>query len=586
MFTLLQRRPLSILIVCGLVWLASCAAPLASRPTESPASVPTVQDLFASPSPSNLPEATETAAEPEIHPDAQVILKVETEGPVRPISEHIYGMSFADTTQITELGLSVNRWGGNGTTRYNWQYDISNRASDWFFQNIPNPNDAPEKLPDGSSSDKFVELNQSAGVQTILTIPMIGWTPRSREFACGFSVELYGQQQYTDSWHPECGNGVGQDGKYITGNDPADTSSPIDEHFVQEWIQHLNDKYGTADEGGVLLYNLDNEPMLWNVVHRDVHPEAVGYDEVRDLTYRYAAALKAVDPGAKTLGPSEWGWSAYFYSARDLEAEISLLKPDQLAHGGTPFLAWYLQQMKNYEQEHGLRILDYLDVHYYPQAGGIAFGEAGDANFQQLRLRSTRSLWDPEYVDESWIDEPVMLIPRLQAWVNEYYPGTKLALTEYNFGGLEDLNGALTQAEVLGVFGREGLDLATLWSPPSIDQPGAFAFRMYRNYDGKGGHFGNLSLPSSSSDPEQLSVFAARQESNSDLTLMVINKTSNPIRTQIQISGLATDVSGQIYQYSGADLGAVQRLPDLVPDSDNWMYDFPAESITLLVFKQ
>jgi hypothetical protein len=67
---------------------------------------------------------------------------------------------------------------------------------------------------------------------------------------------------------------------------------------------------------------------------------------------------------------------------------------------------------------------------------------------------------------------------------------------------------------------------------------------------------------------------------------MVINKTSNPIRTQIQISGLATDVSGQIYQYSGADLGAVQRLPDLVPDSDNWMYDFPAESITLLVFKQ
>jgi hypothetical protein len=479
----------------------------------------------------------------------------------------------------------VNRWGGNGTTRYNWKADISNRASDWFFQNIPNPSDAPEKLPDGSTADLFVELNQSAGAQTILTIPMIGWTPRSREFACGFSVELYGAQQYTDGWHPECGNGVGPDGKYITGNDPEDTSIPIDERFVQEWIQHLSDKYGSAEEGGVLLYNLDNEPMLWNVVHRDVHPQAVGYDEVRDLTYRYAAALKAVDPGAKTLGPSEWGWSAYFYSARDLESKISLWKPDQVAHGSLPYMAWYLEQMKSYEQEHGLRILDYLDVHYYPQAGGIALSAAGDANAQQLRLRSTRSLWDPEYIDESWIDEPVMLIPRLRGWIEEYYPGTKLAITEYNFGGLEDINGALAQADVLGIFGREGLDLATLWSPPAIDQPGAFAFRMYRNYDGKGSRFGNLSLPSSSSDPNQLSVFAARQEDSGDLTLMVINKSSNPIPTQILISELAVDASAQVYQYSRADLGAIEKLPDFVPGADAWVYSFPAESISLFVFK-
>ena len=93
-----------------------------------------------------------------------------------------------------------------------------------------------------------------------------------------------------------------------------------------------------------------------------------------------------------------------------------------------------------------------------------------------LRLRSTRSLWDPTYADESWIadvqDGPyVRLIPRMRDWVNANYPGTKLAVTEYNWGGLESINGALAQADVLGIFGREGLDLATIWGPPSTGQP-------------------------------------------------------------------------------------------------------------------
>src|SRR3712207_7920754 len=45
--------------------------------------------------------------------------------------------------------------------------------------------------------------------------------------------------------------------------------------------------------------NLDNEPMLWNETHREVHPVPMSYDELRNRTYRYAAAINAVDPGAK-----------------------------------------------------------------------------------------------------------------------------------------------------------------------------------------------------------------------------------------------------------------------------------------------
>jgi len=127
-------------------------------------------------------------------------------------------------------------------------------------------------------------------------------------------------------------------------------------------------------------------------------------------------------------------------------------------------VAWYLQQMKAYQTLHGTRLLDYLDLHHYPQADGVALGSAASAATQALRPRSKRSLWDPSYMDESWISDlqpggvAVQMIPRMKAWVNENYPGTKLAITEYNWGALENINGALAQADVFGIFGREGLE--------------------------------------------------------------------------------------------------------------------------------
>ena len=319
------------------------------------------------------------------------------------ISPYIYGVNFAEQELAEALRLPINRWGGNATTRYNWQNDVSNRASDWFFENIPNENDNVAALPNGSAADKFIEQNSATGTETLMTIPLIGWTPKQRERDCGFAVSKYGTQQSVDPWNTDCGNGVLEDGTVITGNDPLDSSIAIDETFVQAWLQHLIGRYGNANNGGVKFYSLDNEPMLWNQVHRDVYPQPLSYDELRDRTYRYGRALKTIDPTAQTFGPAVWGWTAYFYSALDWSADGAWwANPlDRNAHGGTPFLEWYLQQMQAYEQQHGVRILDYLDIHFYPQH--VALSPAGDEAMQALRLRSTRSLWDPTYTDESGI---------------------------------------------------------------------------------------------------------------------------------------------------------------------------------------
>src|SRR4029079_18488548 len=133
-------------------------------------------------------------------------------------------------------------------------------------------------------------------------------------------------------------------------------------------------------------------------------------------------------------------------------------------------------------------LLDVLALHYYPQAG--EFWPGGTATSTQLlRNRSTRALWDPNYFDEAWIGTEVKLIPRMKAWRDEHYPGLLLGVTEYNWGAEGHMNGATAQADILGIFGREGLDIATRWTTPEDDDPKPAlrpvfrAMQMYRNYD-------------------------------------------------------------------------------------------------------
>ena len=136
----------------------------------------------------------------------------------------------------------------------------------------------------------------------------------------------------------------------------------------------------------------DNEPALWQGTHRDIHPQRLGYDELWTKTEQRAAAVKAADPTAATLGPSDWGWCAYFFAPIDDPNDACATGPDRQAHGDVPLAEWYLAQARAYQQRTGVRLLDYFDEHYYPQANQVALNPAGDAATQALRLRTTRSL--------------------------------------------------------------------------------------------------------------------------------------------------------------------------------------------------
>ncbi|MGI8689866.1 MAG: glycoside hydrolase family 44 protein [Thermomicrobiales bacterium] len=504
-------------------------------------------------------------------------LRVDATANRHAINPEIYGMDFADPALARELRLPVDRWGGDATSRYNWQTNTSNTGSDYYFENIYQDSSI-ENIYQHQSADQFIDADRAHQTKSVMTVPLIGYvskaSPHDHPYACAFGTDLYGPQQAVDPWDPRCGSGLRPNGTNVTGNNPLDTSIAIGPSFDQQWVTHFVSRYGTAASGGVAYYDLDNEPTLWGATHRDVHPTEVTYDELTGTTTLYAAAVKAGDPTAQVLGPSDWGWPAYF------DTNVA---GDRAAHGNLPLARWYLQQMHAYEQRHGTRILDYFDEHFYPQSPGVALGTAGDAATQALRLRSTRSLWDPTYVSEDWINAPIALIPTFRGWVASDYPGTKLAIGEYNWGGLESVNGALAEADVLGIFGREGMDVAALWDPPTASQPGAFAFRMYRNYDGLGSTYGDTWVQSTSADQSQLAIYGAQRTSDKAMTLMVINKTGGALTSTLALAGYTPAPAAQAYTYSQANAQAILRQPDLSITASGLTATFPANSITMIV---
>ncbi len=326
---------------------------------------------------------------------------------------------------------------------------------------------------------------------------------------------------------PDAGNGVRNNGTAVTGNDPHDANQPVDSAYQLGWLQHLLARWGTAANGPLRYYLLDNEPSIWHATHRDVHPTGATMDEILNRMIDYASRVKSVDPTALVAGPEEWGWSGYFYSGYDQQwGETHGWNgplPDRTSHGNQDYLSWLLDQIRTNDQRNGRRLLDVLSVHYYPQGG--EFGDDVSSAMQLRRNQSTRSLWDPAYVDQTWINDKVMLIPRLHQWADTYYPGTKIAITEYNWGAEGAINGATAQADILGIFGRERLDLATRWTTPDASTPTYKAIRMYRNYDGSHSTFGDVSVSAEGPDVDDVAPFAAVRSSDNALTIMIVTKT-------------------------------------------------------------
>jgi mannan endo-1,4-beta-mannosidase len=239
------------------------------------------------------------------------------------------------------------------------------------------------------------------------------------------------------------------------------------------------------------------------------------------------------------------------------------------------YVEYFLAAMHDASKRQGRRLLHALDIHWYPESRGTKRITDDDASAKTIeaRLQAPRSFWDESYVERSWITQesqkPVRLLPWFQEMISKRFPGTYLTMTEYNFGGTKHVSGGLAQVDVLGVFGREGVFMSNYWGnaagvgdlPPYV----AAAFRLFRNYDGKGGKFGDTAVLASSPNQDLLSVFAATDAKNPKrLTVIVVNKHQQHIYDgafDIGVAGGHTSAKTFVLDGEGTDIAPGADAP-------------------------
>lgn len=484
---------------------------------------------------------------------------------LQPISRFIYG---TNTVAPAAAGHTLERLGGNRWTAYNWETNASNAGSDWYFQNDSYLGGGT--APGGAVAptlQRTADRNQAA----LVTVPINGYVAADKN-ADG-DVRNSGPSYLQTRFKPlDPTKGAA----FSLTPDTADGYV-----YADEFVNWVNTTYPNrqTDPTKPIWFSLDNEPDLWRSTHAAVHPNPVTYAELVQKTTDYASAIKAVAPGSLVFGPVSYGWNG-FTTLQDA--------PDA---AGRDFLNFYLAQMKAAGQTAGRRLVDALDLHWYPEAqgGGVRITEQNNsAAVVAARLQAPRSLWDPTYTETSWITQwstggPIDLINRMEGKIAAHYPGTKLAVTEYNYGGGDHISGGIAQADVLGVFGREGVYAASQWQLYASEPFVAGAFAMFRNFDGAGGTFGDTSVSATTTNTADSSVYASVDSADPNVLVVVaINKTAAALPATLDLKGVPAGSAAKFYTLTSASSSPQAAGQATVNTPSAFATTLPAYSVTTI----
>ncbi|MCM1133290.1 MAG: glycoside hydrolase [Ruminococcus flavefaciens] len=487
---------------------------------------------------------------------------VDFSGETKEISPYIYGINhYGHQDDMKNMTVTALRQGGNRMTAYNWENNASNAGSDWKHSSDNNlsssdrPADCVQKF-----SDEATKYNVD---YKLATLQLAGYVSADKD---GIVTEE--ESAPSDRWNEVV----------ITKNAPFDDEPDLTDGkvYMDEYVNYIINKLGDSTSAtGIQAYSLDNEPALWAHTHPRIHPEPVTIAEIAEKSISMASAVKKLDPNAEIFGPALYGYTAYDHLADDDDSdEWETIRDENNYHW---YLDCYLDQMKKASDEEGVRLLDVLDIHYYSESARVSAED---------RVQSVRTLYEKGFEENSWIGQwcqaNVPILPTIQASIDKYYPGTKLGITEYHFGGDDDPSGAIAQAEALGCYADHNVYFASLWGGSGYTLS---AINLYTNYNGKGGSFGDTLLSTSTEDVSKSSAYASiDSDDSSEVTVMVTNKDMNAEENaSIVLKGTDTEYkSAGIYAIYG-DSSDI-RLLDVVDVADNEVnVTLPAFSVAMVV---
>jgi hypothetical protein len=500
-----------------------------------------------------------------------------------PISKYIYGSNWGGGTDYT-----IRRSGGNRLTAYNWENNFSNAGADWWWNN---DNYMSSSTIPGKAITDFHNQALSQGQASIVTLQMAGYVSADKNGYVDCNTQAAPSSRFKKVV-------FAKGAPFVTN--PVTTDANV---YMDEFINFLVSTYGYAGTAnGVKFYCMDNEPDLWYDTggpwygtHWEVHPYDPCCVELKDKTIALAKAVKNVDPNAQLLGFVSYGFAGYlnFQGAPDWTSV-------QGSYGW--FINYFLDKMKVASDANGRRLIDALDVHWYPEAqdnaGNRITNTVNTNAMYTARMQAPRTLWDSSYVypnityptgevswiNQSWFAQYLPLIPRLKADIAQYYPDTNLAFTEYDYGGQTHWSGGIATADVLGIFGKYGVYIATYWGDGTYVDA---AIKMYTNYDGADSTFGNTEVYSTDTNKVDSSIYASVfDDSACELHLVVINKNiDNNITGTFNITSPQKFTSGRVWKFDNNSYNITETTAISSITNNSFTYTVPKTSVCHIVLQ-
>jgi fibronectin type 3 domain-containing protein len=470
----------------------------------------------------------------------------------KPISPYIYGINFYSGITGAPPLLTFDRAGGNRWTAYNWETNASNAGSDYLYDNDDYLSSS--SVP-AEAVRTFIAGDQSKGVASLVTFQLEGLVSADESGP----VSVANPPDLT-----RCKTVV--DKKSTVSNVPFTITPPTTDAnvYMDEFVWALDQKFlgmgifGASPTHPTFI-SLDNEPELWNSTHLEVQgATAVTSDSYISKTINLAKALKDQFPDVVIFGPVHYGFQGIYNWQGELGATPS---------GTNWFPDKYLQALETASTTYGKPLVDVYDFHWYVEeydSNGTRILDLTSATLSdaqvQLIVQSPRALWDPTFTDAGnsnpWIYQelgstPINLLGRLQTKINAENPGMKISITEYENGGWNHIAGTIAQADNLGIFGSQGLFAASFWPPNGTYSYALAGFRAYRGFDGANASFGDTSLEATSSNVQNVVVYASTDSTTPGRTVFVaINRSTSAQVTAI--NGATLSGTAHLYQITAA----------------------------------
>lgn len=470
---------------------------------------------------------------------------------VSVISPYIYGYNQDHESVNSADNWTIRRLGGNRLTAFNWENGASNAGSDYINSSdnrVPNLVGVPSADKDlpGEAYRLFHQNSINAGVQSIITFPILGWVAADKSGVVPSGPpssrwnQLVLQKGSAFSLTPDL-----NDGKV----------------YLDEGYNFLIQKFGNASSpNGIKFIALDNEPSLWDNTHSLIQPTAATILDYVGKVIAAAKVVKTMDPNVKIILGEFAGIDIYDFS--------NPTSWNAVKKGYDWVPSFILDTLKKESVIFGQPLVDYISFHFYPQQKIDANGNFNSSGtlvrsskltsdyIREGRMDLPRSLYDTNYIEPSWITGTYLggksnkIYHRLQKSIDTYFPGVQIMIGEYDFGFDADISHAIAMVDFLGMSAQYKLGIANRWDtePYNGSTYSNTAFKFFRNYDGADATYGTKAVHSSFNNIGDGSVWASINDDGTKLHLIIINKDVNDALNY----NIQTNETGYDYQIDAA----------------------------------